>query len=93
LLANVTSNLIPLEGINSNAFSIELIFRLSIPDNVTNRMFFDDNQKIINFLHMEDTFQSSVLDRLEHEESLHNTSTIERDQLVERMYEGVSSIP
>lgn len=36
LLANVASRLIPLENFEPNAFSIELIYRPSVLDNVTN---------------------------------------------------------
>jgi hypothetical protein len=56
LLANVASKLFPAEGLSPNAFSIELLFRPSVPDNVTNWRVFDDDQQIISFFHMEDTF-------------------------------------
>jgi hypothetical protein len=36
LLANVASKLFPIEGLSPNAFSIELLFRSSIPDNIMN---------------------------------------------------------
>jgi ribonuclease HI len=36
LLANVASKLFPAEGLSPNAFSIELLFRPSIPENITN---------------------------------------------------------
>jgi len=44
LLANVASKLILVEGFMKKAFSVELIFRPSIPDNVTNWRVFDDDQ-------------------------------------------------
>jgi ribonuclease HI len=44
LLANVASKLLPAEGLSPDAFSIELLFRPSIPDNVTNWRVFDDDQ-------------------------------------------------
>ena len=53
LLANVASKLLPAEGLSPDAFSIELLFRPSVLDNTTNWRVFDDNQQIINFLHME----------------------------------------
>jgi hypothetical protein len=56
LLANVASKLFPTKGISPNSFSIELLFRPSVPDNITNWRVFDDDQQIITFLHMEDTF-------------------------------------
>ena len=70
LLENVASKLLPIEGLSPNAFSIELLFMLSIPDNITNWRVFDDDQQIINFLHMEDTFQDAVIDEDTHDESL-----------------------
>jgi hypothetical protein len=70
LLANVASKLLPVEGLSPNAFSVELLFRPSIPDNITNWRVFDDDQQIINFLHMEDTFQDAVIDESTHDENL-----------------------
>ena len=59
-------------------FFVELIYRPSIPDNITNwRVFKDDNQ-IINFLHSEDTFNGSVIDCEQHE-SLLQASTSEKN--------------
>jgi ribonuclease HI len=51
-LANVASKLLPTEGLSPNTFSIELLFMQSISDNITNWRVFDDDQQIINFLHM-----------------------------------------
>ena len=36
LLANIDSHLIPFENFEPNAFSVELMYMPSIPDNVTN---------------------------------------------------------
>jgi len=36
LLANVASKLFPAEGLSPNTFSVELLFKPSIPDNITN---------------------------------------------------------
>jgi hypothetical protein len=45
LLANVASKLLPTEGLSPNAFLIELLFRSSIPDNITNwRVFMMTNR-------------------------------------------------
>ena len=70
LLANVASKLLPVEGLSPNAFSIELLFRPSIMDNITNWRVFDDDQQVINFLHMEDTFQGVVIDEGTHDKKL-----------------------
>jgi hypothetical protein len=61
---------LPVEGLSPNTFSVELLFRPSIPDNITNWRVFDDDQQIINFLHMEDTFQDAVIDESTHDENL-----------------------
>jgi ribonuclease HI len=70
LLANVASRLLPTEGFSRNSFFVELIFRPSILDNITNWWVFEDDQQIINFLHMEDTFQGVVIDENTHDENL-----------------------
>jgi hypothetical protein len=72
LLANVAYKLLPTEGISPNVFSIELLFRPSILDNITNWRVFDDDQQIINFLHMVDTFQGTIIDEGTHDENLCN---------------------
>ena len=57
LLANTTSKLIPPEGISLDTFSIELIYRPFIPNNVTNWKVFDNDQQILDFLTSQDTFK------------------------------------
>jgi ribonuclease HI len=44
LLANVASKLFPAEGLSPDAFSVELLFRPSIPDNIMNWRVFDNDQ-------------------------------------------------
>jgi hypothetical protein len=93
LLANVTSKLFPTEGLSPNAFSIELLFRPSIPDNITNWRVFDDDQQIINFLHMEDTFQGAIIDEGTHDENLRNFTVISDLRSPESTSDLVNSIP
>jgi hypothetical protein len=93
LLANVTSKLLPAESLSPNAFSIELLFRSSIPDNITNWRIFNDDQKIINFLHMEDTFQGAIIDEGTHDENLRNFSIISDPRSPELASYLVNSIP
>ena len=50
LLANVVSNLIPSEEFSHERFSIELLFRPYVPDNITNWRVFNHDEHIINFL-------------------------------------------
>ena len=74
MLANVASNLCPSDDFCHDKFFLELIYRLLIPDNITNLRVFKDNELIINFLHSEDTFKGSVIDD-EHHEDLLQAST------------------
>ena len=66
LLATSTARLVP----TNNKFSIELIFRPSIPDNVTNLRVFDDDQQIFEFLTNDETFKESVIDDEEHQANI-----------------------
>ena len=67
ILANVASNLCPSDDFSHDKFSVELIYRSSIPDNITNWRVFEDDEQIINFLHSKDTFKGSVIDDEQHE--------------------------
>ena len=49
LLANVSSKLIPLDDLMTTCFSVQLLFRPSVLDNITNFRIFDDDDQIINF--------------------------------------------
>jgi hypothetical protein len=48
LLANVDSRIIPFENLLPDTFSMELLYKPSIPDNVTNWRVFDDDNHIIS---------------------------------------------
>jgi ribonuclease HI len=93
LLANVASKLLPAEGLSPNAFSVELLFRPSVPDNITNWRVFDDDQKIINFLHMEETFQGAVIDEQTHDDNLCDFTVIPNPKPPEALSDMVNSIP
>jgi hypothetical protein len=93
LLANVASKLFHAEGISPNAFSVKLLFRPSIPDNITNWRVFDDDQQIISFLHMEETFQGAVIDEGTHDENLHDFMVIPGPRSPESASDMVNSIP
>jgi hypothetical protein len=93
LLANVASKLFPTEGLSPNAFSIELLFRPSVPDNITNWRVFDNDQQVISFLHMEDTFRGVVIDEGTHDEDLHNFTVILDPRSPETTSDLVNFIP
>jgi ribonuclease HI len=93
LLANVASKLLPAEGLSPKAFSVELLFRPSIPDNITNWRVFDDDQQIIKFLHMEETFQGAVIDEQTHDDNLHDFTVIPNPKSPEALSDMVNFIP
>jgi ribonuclease HI len=70
LLANLTSKLFPAKGLSPNTFSVKLLFRPSVPDNIMDWRVFDDDQQIISFLHMEETFQGAVINECTHDDNL-----------------------
>jgi ribonuclease HI len=93
LLDNVASKLFPTEGLSLNSFSIELLFKPSIPNNITNWRVFDDDQQIIDFLHMEDTFQGAIINEGTHDENLCNFMVISYPRSPKSTYDLVNSIP
>jgi len=88
LLAKVASKIIPYENIFPDTFSVELLYRTSIPDNVTNWRFFDDDQPIISFLHLEGTFKDSMNDEDQHDQEMNADVP---DQLISRQIKTKSS--
>jgi hypothetical protein len=62
LLANVVSKLIPSEEFSHERFSIELLFRPYVPDNITNWRVFNHDEHIISFLTQEDTYKYLIID-------------------------------
>ena len=67
MLANAASNVSPSDDFTSDKLYVELIYRPSILNNITNCSIFDDDEQIINFLHSEDTFKGSIIDDEQHE--------------------------
>jgi hypothetical protein len=61
ILANVASKLCPSDDFSHDIFFVELIYRSSIPDNITNWRVLEDGEQILNFLHSEDTFKGSIM--------------------------------
>ena len=67
LLANIASKLIPSQEFIPYRFSIELIFRPSIPNNITNCRVFNNDSDIVHFLTSEGSYDSQILDENEHD--------------------------
>jgi hypothetical protein len=72
LLANVASKLIPSEEFSHDRFSIELLFRPYVPDNITNWRVFNDGDHIINFITQEDTYKDLVIDENQHDSEINS---------------------
>ena len=66
LLATSATRLVP----TNNRCSIELIFRLTVPDNITNLRVFDDDPQIFEFLTNDENFKGVVIDDEEHQANL-----------------------
>jgi hypothetical protein len=73
--ANVASRLIPLDGLMPGTFSVEILYKPSIPDNITNWRVFDNDQRLINFLHFKDTFKDSIIDEGQHDQLVNSDTT------------------
>eukprot|EP00253_Pinus_taeda_P014241 PITA_14241 len=67
LLANVASKLLPSEDYSPDRFSVELLFRPSIPDNVTNWRVFNHDDDILQFLTSEKSYDNQIIEEDEHD--------------------------
>jgi hypothetical protein len=50
-----------------DSFSVEILYMPSIPNNIVSWRVFDDDQQLINFLHLKDTFKDSIIDEGQHD--------------------------
>ena len=74
-MANVASRLIPSEDFSPDRFSIELIFRPSIPDNITNWRVFNDDPDIVNFLTSEGSYSNQIIDEDHNDRQIQQNNT------------------
>eukprot|EP00253_Pinus_taeda_P034960 PITA_34960 len=72
LLANVASKLLPAEDYSPDRFSVELLFRPSIPDNVTNWRVFNHDEDILQFLTFEKSYDNQIIEEDEHDIQMRN---------------------
>ena len=63
LLATSAARLVP----TNNKCSIEVLFRPSVPDMITNLRVFDDDQQILECLMNDETFKGAIIDDEEHQ--------------------------
>lgn len=75
MLANAAPNLSPNDDFSHDKFSMELIYRPSISDNITNWRSFNDDEQIINFLNLEHTFKRLIIGDEQHEDLLQDSSS------------------
>ena len=66
LLATSATRLVP----SNNRCSIELLFRPSVLDMITNLRVFYDDQQILECLINDDTFKGEIIDDEEHQDEL-----------------------
>ena len=67
LLPNVASKLLPSEYYSPDRFSVELLFRPSIPDNVTNWRVFNHDEDILQFLTSKKSYDDQIIEESEHD--------------------------
>lgn len=67
LLANVASKLLPSEDYSPDRFSVELIFRPSVPDNVTIWRVFNHDEGILNFLTFDKSYDDQIINESDHD--------------------------
>ena len=67
LPANVESRLLPSEEFSTDRFSIDLFFKQSIPNNVTNWRVINNDVDIIDFLTTEGSYEEQIIDEHEHD--------------------------
>ena len=89
ILDNAASNLCMSDDFSHDKFSVELIYRSSIPDNLTNWRVFEDDEPIINYLHLEDTFKGSVIDYEHHEALLQASTSKEKPEHSNGMHKNI----
>lgn len=69
-MANISSKLSADENLKVNNFSVDLIFRPSILDNIINWKVYEEYEQIFHFLHCEKDFKNVVIDEDDHNEAI-----------------------
>ena len=64
LLANTASRIIPYEALDPDTFSIEHMYRTSIPNKVTSCKIFDDDFQTLEILTTQDSFKYVSIDEV-----------------------------
>ena len=84
LLATLAARLVP----SNNRCSIELLFRPSVPDMITNLQVFYDDQQILECLKNDENFKGAIIDDEEHQAELKFDNFIPKGvRNLERMFD------
>jgi hypothetical protein len=67
-LATTASRLSPLEDYEASQFTVELLYKLLVPNNISNRKVFEGDEQIIKFLTNQDNFKDLAIDDEEFQE-------------------------
>lgn len=67
LLANVASKLLPSEDYSPDRFSVELILRPSLPNNIIHWRVLNHDDKILNFLTYDKSYDDQIINESEHD--------------------------
>jgi ribonuclease HI len=73
-LATAASRLLPLEDYEASRFIVELLYKPSVPNNVSNWKVFEGDEQIISFLTNQENFKDLAIDGEEFQEKLMETS-------------------
>ena len=65
-LANATTRFTPLR----DGFSIEIVYKPSVLDSITNLRVFDDDQQVLEFMLNTEVFKDVVIEEVDHNQSL-----------------------
>jgi hypothetical protein len=68
-LATGASRLLPLEDYEASRFTVEILYKPSVPNNVSNWKFFEGDEQIIRFLTNQDNFKDLTIDDEEFQEN------------------------
>lgn len=80
LMAGMVAIFFPDFRLKKNKYYVELIFRPFMPDNISNWQVFEDDEKILEFLHCEKTFKNAVINEKEHDRLMNERDGEEKDQ-------------
>ena len=65
-LANAAARFTPLR----DGFSIEIVYKPFVPENITNLRVFDDDQQVLEFMLNTEVFKDAVIEEADHDQTL-----------------------